>query len=222
MARDEKTMAVVTLLQGYLANADLTQDGRLPAERVLAETLAVSRPEIRKALDVLEGTGQVWRHVGKGTFLGPRPVASVDTVLEIAKQTDISAVMEARIKLEPTLAGMAAKNATTAQIDAMSRLTQQSWTPDMSWRAFEGLDANLHRMIATAAGNTVLLHLFDELSVIRRAVTWARTRSDPSGPPQSHHSFYDHIRIVEAISGRNADDAERYMTEHLSAVRVRF
>ena len=209
---------VLTLLQGYLANAPLPPDGRLPPERDLAEALGVSRPALRKALAVLEGEGQLWRHVGKGTFLGPRPLAAIGDVAQMAAQAGPEAVMRARLVLEPALAAQAARQATGAQREDLRRLLRAARAPCLSWRGFEGQDATLHRAIAVAAGNPVLLHLFDEVSAIRRAVTWARPRARPEGPPPDHHSFAEHERIVAAILARDAAAAAAAMRAHLTTV----
>ena len=57
-------------LRAWLAQRDLPEDGRLPPERELIEILGVTRGELRKALAALENNGELWRHVGKGTFRG--------------------------------------------------------------------------------------------------------------------------------------------------------
>ena len=39
----------------------------------LAAQIGIGRRALRRALEVLEAEGRIWRHQGKGTFLGPRP-----------------------------------------------------------------------------------------------------------------------------------------------------
>jgi GntR family transcriptional regulator len=47
---------------------------RLPSETELAEELAVSRPTLREALNLLEARGMVRREHGRGTFVCERPI----------------------------------------------------------------------------------------------------------------------------------------------------
>lgn len=65
--------AAYTQLQAFLAQFEPNAQGKLPPERELCEALGVSRGALRKALARAESQGRIWRHVGKGTFFGPRP-----------------------------------------------------------------------------------------------------------------------------------------------------
>mgnify|MGYP001809676219 CR=1 FL=1 len=209
--------AVLTLLQGYLANAALPEDGRLPPERVLAATLGVGRAELRKALAVLERQGALWRHVGKGTFLGARPVAAIGDLAQLASASSPPSVMQARLALEPALARLAALHASAAQLlEIAARATAPATRP--TWRQFENFDAQFHRAVAEAACNPVLLHLYDTLAALRRAVTWTRHRAAPVGPPGNHHPWTDHAAIARAIAARDGAAAEAAMHAHLATV----
>ena len=79
----------LTQLRAFLAQAPLSVDSRLPPERELCQQLGVSRGELRKALATLEAEGQLWRHVGKGTFIGARPAESLAD-LSVGDQPDQS------------------------------------------------------------------------------------------------------------------------------------
>ena len=209
--------AALVQLQAYLAQFELPPDGRLPPERELCDALGVSRGDLRKALAILERDGHIWRHVGKGTFVGSGPVEETVAISEIAGCTSPADVMRARLIMEPEVAREAALHATRDDIAAMRQSlhhTRQAGT----WRQYENFDNLLHRQIAQASCNPVLLGLFDVLNAVRRTVVWGRLRPDNARPPADHHSFADHERIVKAIAERDLDGAAAAMRLHLQQV----
>lgn len=209
--------AALVQLQAYLAQLDLPEDGRLPPERELCESFGVSRGDLRKALDVLEKDGHIWRHVGKGTFVGSGPIEETIGISEIARQTNPADVMRARLIIEPEIAREAALHATLADIAAMRQSLVQT-REAATWRQYENFDNLLHRQIAQASRNNVLLGLFDVLNAVRRTVVWGRLRSEGAKPPTDHHSFADHERIVDAIADRDLAGACTAMRLHLQQV----
>ncbi|MDX3924460.1 MAG: FCD domain-containing protein [Shinella sp.] len=204
-------------LRGFLADADLPADGRLPPERELAQSLDVGRAVLRKALATLQAEGVVWRHVGKGTFTGDRPIDTAADINSMVQRTNPVEVMGARIAFEPEVARCAALNATAGQIAELRNCmlkAQQAPT----WRQYEQWDNKLHRTIGEASQNSLLLGLLDTLNAVRRAVNWGRLRNTPIRPPADHHSFAEHARIVEAIAERDATGAADAMRRHLRSV----
>lgn len=204
-------------LRAYLAREKLPADNRLPAERELCEKLGVSRGELRKALAVLEAEGQIWRHVGKGTFVGGPPTSEIANLAGITASTNPRDVMRARILIEPELAREAAVNATAVAVKRMHECLAASRVAE-TWRQYENWDNQLHRSVAEATGNQALLCLFDTLNAIRRAVVWGRLRANPTRPASSHHSFTEHEAIVGAIEQRDRDGAAQAMRVHLQSV----
>lgn len=210
---------VIVQLRGFLASARLPEDGRLPNERDLATSLGVTRAELRKGLTVLEREGQLWRKVGKGTFLGPKPPQTLD-VAELAARTNPIQMMRARFALEPELAHLAALNVSAAEIAELQSLNL-ACRAAQNWREYEARDASFHHCIAKAANNPVLLALLDTLNVVRRAVTWGRPRPEGDRPLSSHHSFADHDSIVDAIVHGEPLNAAEAMRRHLQTVEDR-
>lgn len=208
---------IVTQLRAYLAQAELPEDGRLPPERDLSAALGVTRTELRKALGTLEAEGQIWRHVGKGTFMGTRPVDSLSDIAALSKRTNPAELMRARLIIEPEIARAAALTATPMHL-AELRLCQTRTREAATWRQYENWDNRLHRTIAEATQNTPLLGLFDMLNALRRAVTWGRLRSTPVRPKPDHHSFAEHEAIIAAIENRDMNGAAMAMRTHLKSV----
>ncbi|MBV0891423.1 FCD domain-containing protein [Paracoccus sp. Z118] len=204
-------------LRSYLESADLGDDGRLPPERELAETLDMGRTVLRKALATLQGQGVVWRHVGKGTFLGERPIDSATDINALVLRTNPTEVMAARLAFEPEIARLAAVNATGAQINDL-RACALKCRQAPTWRQYEHHDNRLHRAMGEATQNSLLLGLLDTMTTVRRAVTWSRRRDNPGRPPADHHSFEQHDRIVEAVAARDGQAAADAMRAHLRTV----
>lgn len=189
-------------LQAYLSQHQPAENSRLPTERELIGILGVSRGPLRKALAILEDQGQIWRHVGKGTFVGSGPFRETVPIAEIAARTKPAEVMRARLLLEPQFAREAALHASRDDIGVMRQSLALSRRA-LTWHQDETCDNLLHRQIVAASGNRVLVGLFDSLSAIRRAVVWGRLREERVGVPETHHGFAEHDRIVEAISQRS-------------------
>lgn len=209
----------LTQLRAWLANQQLPEDSRLPAERQLCTLLGTSRSDLRKALSVLEKEGVLWRQVGKGTFFGIRPVDEMTSISTLAARSTPSEVMRARVKVEPMLAFEAALNATAQQIDELRHCMRLSRDAD-SWRKYETCDNLFHKTVAEATGNKVLVSLFDQLNLVRRAVVWGRGRKRAEGPPPDHHSYTEHQRVIDAIAERDAPRAQAAMLAHLRAVEA--
>jgi DNA-binding FadR family transcriptional regulator len=93
-----------------------------------------------------------------------------------------------------------------------------SCRPGQSWRGYEGQDARLHREIALAAGNPLLLHLFDQLAAIRRVLTWNRARARPDGPEPDHPSFAEHEASSARSNTARRGLAAARMHDHIAAV----
>jgi DNA-binding FadR family transcriptional regulator len=204
-------------LRQWLARMELPIDTRLPPERRLAETLGISRAELRKALAILETEGHIWRHVGKGTFVGSRPVDALADIEALAHRTNPAEVMRTRLILEPEAARLAAFNATPANIAEM-RICITRTRSAQTWRQYESWDNRLHRTIAEATQNNLLLGMLDTLSAVRRAVVWGRLRETKVKPAADHHSFAEHDAMVEAIADRDMERAAQAMRGHLESV----
>jgi DNA-binding FadR family transcriptional regulator len=207
---------VLQELRRMLDAGDYPMNSRLPPERDLCENLGVKRAVLRKSLARLEADGHIWRHVGKGTFVGSPPSGLLDDMSSIASRTNPTQVMQARLTVEPELARLAALNATATEIAEMRRCikgTRQA----REWRTYEMWDNRLHREVARASGNVCLLAVFDMLNSVRRAVAWKRLRKHEV--THDHHSFCEHDALVDVIEERDTEAAAALMRDHLRAVR---
>ncbi len=218
MKRDNHEGALVQL-RAYIAQGEFAHNDRLPPERILCTELGIARSELRKAFAVLEMEGAIWRHVGRGTFVGNGHGHGVDaqSMAMVAKRSTPSEVMYARQVLEPQLARAAALHATTESMDQL-RENCRKIREAATWRQYETLDNEFHSLVAEATQNTPLIAMYDQLNALRRTIVWGRLRRHNDYPPTNHHSFDGHEAVFSAIERRDADAARDAMKKHLNAV----
>jgi GntR family transcriptional repressor for pyruvate dehydrogenase complex len=113
---------VLHRVEADLAAGRLRIGGRLPAERVLAEQLGISRPSVREAVRVLEAMGVVRTATGSGPEAGAvivaEPVPPLTAVLRLHLATNhlpMGDVVQTRLLLESWAAREAAGRAVGAR-----------------------------------------------------------------------------------------------------------
>jgi GntR family transcriptional repressor for pyruvate dehydrogenase complex len=206
---------VLKKARDYIEVARESNSSRLPPESRLAEELGVTRGRLRAVLKRLEAEGLIWRHVGKGTFIGQRTLTGqLSSLAELINPLD---AFEARIIIEPQLAALAALRAAPHEIEEMRECAQrmQALTSFAEWSV---QDQRLHRLVAKAARNTLLLALYD--AARESTPTGMRARAQrvfASGPRPGANA--EHQLYVDAIADRDPERAEALMRAHLQAVR---
>ncbi len=216
-AFSDNTTRALNQIRRLIEDGNLPTDGRLPTERELSEALGIGRRTVRRALEVLEAEGLVWRRQGKGTFAGQPPHAATGLAAGIADEVDALGVMEARMAIEPQLAALCARRATGDDVDRLRVLaerTRGSADSDSS----ELWDGAMHRMISRIANNPLLSAAFDLINEVRTGEDWQHKRQMARTPETSALYIAQHEAIIAAIDARDAEAARRAMIDHLRSL----
>lgn len=217
LAGQDNALLARARLQAVIDKAISSDDGRLPTERVLAETMAMSRRDVRRALEALEAEGLIWRRQGKGTFAGQPPRPMEVLAAEIVGETNVFEVMDARLCIEPALAALCARHALPFDIERMRNLARRTLeAPDTD--AIELWDGALHRLIARTAANKLLLTAFSLIDEIRGNQTWRGLRSSARSVETLQASDREHHAIIDAIESGDPVAADGAMRAHLSTL----
>lgn len=204
-------------LRAYIDDALRARRDRLLPEPQLSELLDIPRGRLRTHLKRLEKDGLIWRHVGKGTFVGPRTAQLPDSAP--AASVSPSHVMEGRLMIEPLLAGKAAVHARQTDVDAMTRCLDEM-TAATSYVAWKSGDDRLHRTIAEAAQNPLLLMLQDAVhGYARKLISERMEQALGQDPAPVESSNEEHAAIVAAIRRHDPEGAESAMRKHLMSIR---
>lgn len=199
---------------GQLANGD-----RFPPERYLQEKWKVSRPILREAFRALEMQGIVESRPGGGRYLRagriPHPSEFRTQHLTPDRETLID-MWQAREGVEVKAAGLAAVNASRAQLAAIGQPLRmlETMTPDAYRRGDVNLD--FHAAVARACGNLFLEQIILDLLGRFHETKFKDLPADDDwqGLPADHQPVYD------AIAAGDQAAAEKAMTSHFKKLLV--
>jgi GntR family transcriptional repressor for pyruvate dehydrogenase complex len=194
----------------------------LPAERVLAVRLSVSRSSVREAIRVLEHTGVLDVRTGSGTYVAepdsPKVAMLRAQAALIGEHSPID-VMAARSALEPTCAESAAGQRHESDLQAIcAALELQEQLVEADEDA-SSADLDFHLAVAEATHNPVLVLLVERLVEIMRRSPWVdlkhASRETPGG---ALRDVREHRAVFDAIERGDAPAASRKMRAHLRSV----
>jgi GntR family transcriptional regulator, transcriptional repressor for pyruvate dehydrogenase complex len=212
---------VTSQLRALIAGGGLKPGDRLPAERVLAEQLGVSRIVIREAMKVLEEQGLVKVQVGSGTYVALMEADVVtDAIGRYIQQyaSSFEHLSEMRRILEVEVAGLAAERATAEDVARMEQIVEsmanavkglQTGLSDLE--TFVRVDLAFHTALGEATQNPLLPVLLEPFTDLLAA--YRRRASALPGGPSDALRF--HRAILEQVKARNAPACRTLMLEHL-------
>ncbi|MDP2005532.1 MAG: GntR family transcriptional regulator [Rubrivivax sp.] len=175
-----------------------------PGDRVsvnaLAETLQMSRTPVREAIAWLETDGLIVHE----PYLG-RVVASLDRQM-------ITELYAIRLVLETTAAGLAAQNASEAEVAVLQDMLamEQQVLADPIRR--ERHNRRFHEAIYRSAHNRYLLTSLKALQS-PMVLLGPATASDPG---RLESAYAEHIDLVDSIARHDVDGARAAITRHLA------
>ncbi len=216
--RGSATDGVMREIEERIRSAHYPDSGKLPPERHLAEEFRTSRSTVRKALAQIEAQGLIWRHVGKGTFVGQSPIDLTQPGASAPIIASPREIIEARLGIEPLIAGYAAHSAAPRDIAYMWQCVEQLEAA-RDWATYETWDRTFHRGVAVSTQNVVFISFLETINRLREGEPWMGTRLPSLDSKVQRANTAMHRRIADAISNRDMRDAARQMHTHLDRVR---
>lgn len=206
------------LLDGVLSSGD-----RLPAERELAERLAISRPVLRDALKELESRGLIESRHGGGTFVADligqvfsRPVAA----LVARHERSTRDYLEYRRELEGFAAAMAARRATAGdrqRLTAIGEALGAAYERGDFQAEIDG-DIELHNAVGEAAHNIILIHTLRACYKLLAEGIFYHKRMILDLPGSRENILNQHLAIIEAIVAGDPVAARQASERHIDYV----
>jgi GntR family transcriptional repressor for pyruvate dehydrogenase complex len=211
---------VTRRLLAYLTSDAMEPGDRLPAERQLAQTLAVGRSAVREALAALELLGVVTVRPGSGTYLRGRASELLPQTLSwgmLIGTPETRELMGVRHGLEVQAARLAAGGATQDEINEIDQHLQTMADNVDDYPEFVAADMLFHQAVVTASHNPLLAELLQTARSLLRV--WVERALDDSEHAQV--TLAEHRAVFAAIAARDPDQAAAAMNTHMDSAGER-
>ena len=211
--------AIAERLQTMILEGVLRPGEKLLPERELAETLGVSRPSLRQALNLLEDKGLLVTQKS-GTMVSRFLKELVDPLAELLADDQRVAAdyFEFRRSVESHASGLAALRATEpdrkAIRDCLERMRAAHGIDDTTLEA--NCDVELHGLVYEAAHNVLLLHVMRVLGDLLRKGVFYNREQLYRRPGVRDTLLEQHIAIGEAVLSGDAKAAEKPAAAHIN------
>lgn len=211
---------IADILEHQIRTKVLQEGSYLPSERDLAKKMGVSRTSVREALIALEVKGLVTVKVGDGVQICH---FSQHALNEDSQERSVIEQLQARALIEGELAALAAKHATSDQIQCLTDNLKQMQACYPASDTFLQLDHEFHQMIAEAANHQVLMDQQKSLWALRYQPIFKKFEEHYTSDPKEQSAVLsDHSAILQAITQHNSRQARLAIQQHLKRVQKVF
>ena len=198
---EDLSQKVYRALKELILKNELASGDRLLQEE-LAERFGISRTPLLSAISKLEKEMLVEIVPRKGAFIKRYTPGELVDIYDI------------RLRLEPLGAREAARNGREEQIQELQGHAQEfkNAVDAMDEGTIRLSDYQLHMKIMEMSGNMILNSIISSFNIV--------VISNIKGFPRDPHESYDeHMGIIDAISSRDEEEAERMMFNHIGKSR---
>ncbi|HWL29798.1 MAG TPA: FCD domain-containing protein [Burkholderiaceae bacterium] len=204
----------------HLFDLDAKAGEKLPTERVLAQTLGLSRSAVREALSVMEAEGVVVRKVGSGTYMAATGGIHSSRMSPLLDATPRQ-IIEARVAFEPNIAGLAAMNGRKQDMERLAECAKAYHSAN-HFDAYEVADRNFHVALAAATHNPVVISAYQAFTEATSAAEWGGLRQRFLTEERRVESRREHDEILKAVRNRDSEGAAAAARRHLEYVIAAF
>ncbi|MGW8554701.1 FadR/GntR family transcriptional regulator [Streptomyces tubercidicus] len=212
-------------LRRRIADGELVAGQKLPTERVLSQTLGVSRSSLREAIRALTVVGVLEARQGDGTYvtnLGPQLLLDAFSVLvDLSPPGAEGNLLAVRRVLESTAAAQAAAVIPEVELETLAEcvaaMHQAASGVDARLEDYLNADIQFHSVIAHASGNPVLAALVESLGSRTLGTRLWRGQVDPSIFPRAHD---EHVAIIQALRARDPVLAGALAASHIATLET--
>ena len=190
------------VLDSTFAGGDLITEGEVAA------ALGMSRTPVREAFLRLEGEGLLRLYPKRGALVVPVSVGEVEAVME-------TRMLVERFALDKLLAAGPAPTIAAAMDERIALQEEHASAGDAD--GFAAVDREFHTVFVTAAGNPIVLSLYESLRDRQQRMGITALRREPR---RLAEILDEHRALTEAVAGGEVERTLELLDAHLHGTLV--
>jgi GntR family transcriptional repressor for pyruvate dehydrogenase complex len=221
LTRQSLAQQMADALVEYIITTGVAEGEALPSAAELSDRFGVSRTVVREALATLVGRGVLSQSQGRESVVSIPDASDLGQLLRFrVHREDVSQkdILETRLGLEVVSATLAAEHATEEDVEQMNKQLALM-TSAKSDTAYHQADIQIHRLIAVASRNPLILMILDALEELLLDIRVKATRLRRSRGESLEPVIAQHRKIIKAIAAHNPTGASESMRNHLETLR---
>jgi len=202
-------------LRDLIFKGRIKPGNQLMTERELAESLGVSRPTVREAINRLVALRLLEHRQGQGTFVVSPAAEKNPLGVPHDQEVSLSDLLEVRLGLECNAVMMAARRATDEDIRDMEQSLRDMEAQIGAGGLGSDQDVTFHMAVAYATKNMVQIHIMKTFYDLLFYGIKSNLQHLYTEPTTLEIIIRQHNHILEAIRDRDPDAAYSAMREHI-------
>ncbi|MGC8493403.1 MAG: FadR/GntR family transcriptional regulator [Syntrophobacteraceae bacterium] len=205
-------------LRDHIFKGQIKPGQQLVTERELAESLGVSRPTVREAINRLVTLGLLEHRQGQGTFVVSPTAEHNPLGVPHDEAISLEDLLEVRLGLECNAVMMAARRATDEDLRDMERCLREMTARIEAGELGSDADVAFHMAIAYATKNMVQIHIMKNFYDLLFYGIKSNLQYLYAEPATLEIIIRQHNDILKAICERDPDRASAAMRGHIDFV----
>ncbi|WP_164914449.1 FadR/GntR family transcriptional regulator [Aminipila luticellarii] len=204
---------VIEYVKNEIKRGHIHLEDKLPAERVMAEELDMSRGSVREALRTMENMGMLESRQGSGNYLtGNLNKAFQESIsmMFLLKQVSYSEVNTLRRAVETEAYTLAIKNISDNQIKQLKEVLESMQTVEIDELILR--DKEFHYQMIRASENHLIISIMDALEEIYAASVEHMLRS--VSEQTKNKLVLCHEKMLDCMIRKDEDGGRKAVNEH--------
>lgn len=211
--RENVSEQVFKQLKQQLLSGEWKTGDKIPSENELTAAFGVSRVTVRQALQKLLAMGLIETRAGEGSFvkeLTPGIYMKDMIPFVYLNKNAINEVMQFRLLMETSVAGIAAEKITAEEIKKLEECYEGMKENIHDVKGFSKYDVAFHIQIGEVTGNSLIIQMYNILYDLLMASVVEITDDVGTGIGLEYHDL-----IIKTMKDHDVENAKKIMKEHV-------